>query len=96
MTSPDGVWRVASTMATPASIHAAIDALAKVACGGIDNGPGEVFDRDADFTVILLDAALAVGKHVAWSSARLSTPCTQLAANFELATEAINGEFVKG
>ena len=50
----------------------------------------------ADFTVILLDAALAVGKHVAWSGARLSTPCTQLAVNFELATEAINGEFVKG
>ena len=29
---------------------------------GIDNDPGEVFDRDADFAVILLDAALAVGK----------------------------------
>src|SRR5262249_17828339 len=33
---------------------------------------------------------------VAWSGARLSMPCTQLAVNFELATEAINGEFVKG
>src|SRR5262249_20801927 len=33
---------------------------------------------------------------VAWSGARLSTPCTELAVNFELATEAINGEFVKG
>jgi hypothetical protein len=56
------VWRVASTMAAPASLHAVINALAKVACGVIDNGPGEVFDRDADFAVILLDAALAVGK----------------------------------
>src|SRR5215510_15305775 len=54
------------------------------------------FPRGRLRTVILLDAALAVGKHVAWSAARLSKPCTQLAANFELATEAINGEFVKG
>src|SRR5262245_9040489 len=52
-------------------------------CAGrraIDNDPGEV----------------SIESPVAWSGARLSTPCTQFAMNFELATEAINGEFVKG
>jgi len=48
--------------------------------GAIDNDPGEV----------------SIESPVAWSGARLSTPCTQFAVNFELATEAINGEFVKG
>jgi hypothetical protein len=45
---------------------------------------------------ITAQARSSIESRVAWSGARLSTPCTQLAVNFELATEAINGEFVKG
>jgi hypothetical protein len=80
-TSLDGVWRASvSTMATPASIHAGISALVKV----------------ADRLSITAQARSSIESRVAWSGARLSTPCTQLAVNFELAAEAINAEFVKG
>src|SRR5262249_58662173 len=65
---------------TPASIHAAISALVKV----------------ADGLSITAQARSSIEGPLAWSGARLSTPCTQFAVNFELATEAINGEFVKG
>src|SRR5262249_55158791 len=80
-TSPNDVWRASgSTMATPASIHVAISALVKV----------------ADGLSITAQARFSIESRVACSGARLSTPCTQLAVNFKLATEAINGEFVKG
>jgi hypothetical protein len=69
-----------STMATPASIHAAIQ------CAG----------RGADGLSITAQARFSIKSRVAWSDAHLSTPCTQLAVNFELAAEAINAEFVKG
>jgi hypothetical protein len=74
------VWRASVSTMATPASIHAISALVKVAYG----------------LSITAQARSSIESRVAWSGARLSTPCTQLAVNFELATEAINGEFVKG